>query len=193
MRNQTAAVAADDDFERLWAVWPVKKDKAVSRRIFLSKARMRRIPALSALLAIVERFKAVDKHWRNNCAPLLSTWLRGDRWQDEPLEAAPGSSSGVPTPPPAEIRPERAAQMQRCMARLDAQRRDPKVDAARPLFEAFLSHFSDGQRKRGPAWGLWSLLFKQGNAPLASNLSENSTGDILSFLNQWKRSNYATA
>ena len=192
-QEHTAAVAADGDFERLWSVWPVKKDKVVSRRIFLSKARTRRIPALSVLLGIVERFKAVDRHWRNNCAPLLSTWLRGDRWQDEPLEAAPGSSFGVQTLPPAEIRPEHAEQIRRCVARLDTQQRDPQLDAARPLFEAFLSHFPDGQRKRGPAWGLWSLLFKQGNAPSASNLSEISTGEILTFLNHWKRSNYATA
>lgn len=154
---------------------------------FSFKRRMRKIPALSVLLGIVERFKAVDRHWRNNCAPLLSTWLRGDRWQDEPLEAAPGSSTGVQTPPPAEIRPEHAEQIRRCVARLDEQQRDPQLDAARPLFEAFLTHFPDGQRKRGPAWGLWSLLFKQGNAPLASRLPLHVTVDVLGFLNGWKR------
>lgn len=97
--KDSAAVAADD-FESLWAAWPVKKDKAVSRRIFFSKARLHRLPALSVLLKIVERFKAVDRHWRNNCAPLLSTWLRGDRWQDEPL-----LDSAAPSPEPAPALP----------------------------------------------------------------------------------------
>lgn len=82
------------DFEQLYAVWPVKKDQDSARRIFCSMARTGQLPPLQILLGTVQRFASEDKHWKNGCAPLLSTWLRGRRWLDEPY-APDVSPSGV--------------------------------------------------------------------------------------------------
>ena len=80
--------------------------------------------------------------------------------------------------------PEKTEQVQRCMDKLEERHRaDPALEAARPAFEAFVSRFADGQRKRGPAWGLWSLLHRQGKAPHADE-ADTALG-ILDFLRDW--------
>lgn len=84
--RQTERTAAEADFERLFAVWPVKKDRRTAERIFHSLRRAGRLPVISTLLATVERFQREDKHWRNGCPPLLTSWLRGERWHDEPFQ-----------------------------------------------------------------------------------------------------------
>ena len=84
--RQTERTAAEADFERLFAAWPVKKDRRTAERIFLSLRRAGRLPVIGALLATVERFQREDKHWRNGCPPLLTSWLRGERWHDEPFQ-----------------------------------------------------------------------------------------------------------
>ena len=84
--RQTERTAAEADFERLFAAWPVKKDRRTAERIFHSLRRAGRLPVIGALLATVERFQREDKHWRNGCPPLLTSWLRGERWHDEPFQ-----------------------------------------------------------------------------------------------------------
>ena len=74
-------------FEALYAAWPMKKDKLIASRVFCSLYRTGNIPPINDLLAIVERFKAEDRHWKNGCPPTLTNWLRGRRWQDEPFQA----------------------------------------------------------------------------------------------------------
>ena len=58
----------------------------MAERIFHSLRRAGRLPVISTLLATVERFQREDKHWRNGCPPLLTSWLRGERWHDEPFQ-----------------------------------------------------------------------------------------------------------
>ena len=84
--RQTERTAAEADFERLFAAWPVKKDRRTAERIFHSLRRAGRLPDIDTLLATVERFQREDKHWRNGCPPLLTSWLRGERWHDEPFQ-----------------------------------------------------------------------------------------------------------
>lgn len=79
-------------FATLYAAWPVKKDQERASRIFSSMHRAGDLPELNALLATVENFAAHDRHWRNGYAPLLSTWLKGKRWHDEPLPVSTNSS-----------------------------------------------------------------------------------------------------
>ena len=111
--------------------------------------------------------------------PQLVNWLRGRRWLDEVPEAQASPVGEQATTP------EKTEQVQRCMKRLEDQHRaDPALEAARPAFEAFLSRFADGQRKRGPAWGLWSLLHRQGKAPHAEQVETDMS--ILDFLTQWR-------
>lgn len=193
-RENSPASSAAAAFERLFAAWPVKKDKAMAQRIFLSLASARKLPMLDELLCIVERFKAHDRHWRNGCVPLLSTWLRCRRWQDEPYETSTSAQAFGGPAPATPLAPKKAEDLRRCLQRLEAQRRpDPKLEAARPLFEALLGRFVDGQTKRGPAWGLWSALFRRGKAPTVAQLSQNITTGILPFLQSWQRGVYAAA
>lgn len=98
--RQTERTAAEADFERLFAAWPVKKDKRTAERIFHSLRRAGRLPVIGTLLATVERFRREDKHWRNGCPPLLTSWLRGERWHDEPFQPQAHTETPVMALPP---------------------------------------------------------------------------------------------
>jgi hypothetical protein len=73
-------------FERLWAAWPVKKDKLFASRIHASLARAGILPPLPQLLAVIERLKQSDQHWQNGYPPKLTWWLKGHCWNDEPFD-----------------------------------------------------------------------------------------------------------
>ena len=174
-------LSANSVFERLWAAYPRKEAKELARSAWHRLWRHGEVPPLDTLLAVLGRFRASlgwnKEHGR--FVPQLVNWLRGRRWLDEAPEA-----SASPEAEPA-MTPKTAQQVRRCMKRLEDQHRtDPALEAVRPVFEAFLSRFADGQRKRGPAWGLWSLLHRQGKAPHADE-ADTALG-ILDFLQQWR-------
>ena len=173
-------LSANSIFERLWAVYPRKEAKELARSAWHQLWRHGEVPALDVLLGALDRFRA-SVSWNKEhgrFVPQFVNWLRGRRWLDEAPEA-PASPAGEQA-----TTPEKTEQVQRCMKRLEDQHRaDPALEAARPAFEAFLSRFADGQRKRGPAWGLWSLLHRQGKAPHAGE-ADTAMG-ILDFLKDW--------
>ena len=173
-------LSANSIFERLWAVYPRKEAKELARSAWHRLWRHGEIPALDVLLGALDRFRA-SVSWNKEhgrFVPQLVNWLRGRRWLDEVPEAQASPVGEQATTP------EKTEQVQRCMKRLEDQHRaDPALEAARPAFEAFLSRFDDGQRKRGPAWGLWSLLHRQGKAPHAGE-ADTAMG-ILDFLKDW--------
>ena len=173
-------LSANSIFERLWAVYPRKEAKELARSAWHRLWRHGEIPALDVLLGALDRFRA-SVSWNKEhgrFVPQLVNWLRGRRWLDEVPEAQASPVGEQATTP------EKTEQVQRCMKRLEDQHRaDPALEAARPAFEAFLSRFADGQRKRGPAWGLWSLLHRQGKAPHAGE-ADTAMG-ILDFLKDW--------
>lgn len=102
VRSASLGTQTAVEFDQLFAVWPMRKDKLVASRIFDSLARTGKLPELATLLATVARMKALDKHWKNGCVPALSTWLRGERWLDEPYQPEVSSqpqSLSVPADP----------------------------------------------------------------------------------------------
>ena len=177
-------------FERFFAAYPRKEAREPARAVWHQLWRRGALPALDHLLAALDRFRAstgwIREHGR--FVPYLVNWLRGRRWEDE-----------TPTPPTTPVAapagtPEKVEQVRRCMKRLEDQHRaDPALEAARPVFEKFLSCFADGQRKRGPAWGLWSLLYRLGKAPTVAQASSPSDVGVLSFLQDWQRGAHVTA
>lgn len=174
-------LSANSIFERLWAVYPRQEAKELARSAWHRLWRRGALPVLDTLLAALDRFRASASWNREHgrFVPQLVNWLRGRRWLDEAPEV-PASPAGESV-----MTPEKGKQVQRCMKRLEDQHRtDPAVEAARPVFEAFLSRFADGQSKRGPAWGLWSLLHRQGKAPSAEQVETDS--DVLTFLKQYQ-------
>ena len=173
--------SANSIFERLWSAYPRQEAKELARSAWHRLWRRGALPVLDTLLAALDRFRASASWNREHgrFVPQLVNWLRGRRWLDEAPEA-PASPAGESV-----MTPEKGEQVQRCMKRLEDQHRtDPALEAARPVFEAFLSRFADGQSKRGPAWGLWSLLHRQGKAPSAEQVETDS--DVLTFLKQYQ-------
>lgn len=74
------------DFESWWEAWPHKVGKDAAWRVWQKRKDK---PALTELLAAIERYKAnkpADRAW---CNP--STWLNQGRWQDE-FESTTGES-----------------------------------------------------------------------------------------------------
>ena len=189
----SAFQTANGLFEQFFAAYPRKDAKEPARSAWHQLWRRDALPALDHLLAALDRFRTSTSWNRENgrFVPYLVNWLRDRRWADE--ADVPGTSfSGVQPAPSAS--PEKAEQVRSCMQRLEDQHRtDPALAAARPLFENFLSHFADGQRKRGPAWGLWSLLYRLGKAPTVAQASSSSDVGVLSFLQDWQRGAHATA
>ena len=180
-------------FERFFAAYPRKEAKEMARSVWHQLWRRGVLPALDSLLAALDRFRSSTSWNREHgrFVPFLVNWLRGQRWADAP-DASESSSPGVQSAPSAS--PEKAEQIRSCMQRLEDQHRtDPALAAARPLFEKFLSCFADGQRKRGPAWGLWSLLYRLGKAPTVAQASSPSDVGVLSFLQDWQRGAHVTA
>lgn len=179
---------ANGVFECFYAAYPRKEAKEPARAVWHQLWRRDALPALDHLLAALDRFRTSTSWNREHgrFVPYLVNWLRDRRWADETL-AAPATAE-----PP--IIPEKAKQIRSCMQRLEDQHRtDPALAAARPLFEKFLSRFADGQRKRGPAWGLWSLLYRLGKAPTVAQASSPSDMGVLSFLQDWQRGAHVTA
>lgn len=176
-------------FERFFAAYPRKEAREPARAVWHQLWRRGALPALDHLLAALDRFRASTGWNREHgrFVPYLVNWLRGWRWEDETP-----TPHTTPTPAPAGT-PEKAEEIRRCMKRLEDQHRaDPDLEAARPVFEKFLSCFADGE-KSGPAWGLWSLLYRLGKAPTADDASGREGEGAFAFLQTWQRSTHATA
>ncbi|WP_165070959.1 helix-turn-helix domain-containing protein [Desulfovibrio sp. ZJ200] len=190
--NTSAFQTANALFERLYAAYPRKEAKESARAVWHQLWRRGALPALDILLAALDRFRSSTAWNREHgrFVPHLANWLRGRRWEDE--AAVPlASSSGVPVAPSAS--PEKAEQIRRCLERLgDRHSADPSLAEARPVFEKFLSCFADGG-KSGPAWGLWSLLFRKGKAPSAGDVKGRGMMDAFVFLQNWQRGVHASA
>ncbi len=85
--------ARESAFETLWGIWPIKQDRTRAWRVFASLARAGKLPPLTTLLHAVDVFRERDARWKRGYAPNLGNWLRGRRWEDEPVERGFGSSS----------------------------------------------------------------------------------------------------
>ena len=170
---------ANSAFESFWAAYPKKEAKELARSVWHRLWRQGAI-SVAALVEALHRFRETDSWNREGgrYVPQLVNWLRGQRWLDELDDTPPSSPAATgATDNDAKVRAWEAAQRQRRQA-------DPDLEAARPQFEAFLARFQDGG-PRGPAWGLWATLRRQGKAPSAADVPE-STLSPLAFLNQWR-------
>lgn len=171
---------ADSSFEQFSQRYPRKEAKELARAVWHRLWRRGLLPSLGTLLTALDRFKQSPSWNREHgrFIPHLVNWLRGQRWLDEPHQ---GSS----LPPITECAADsvRSGRIRQRVDELERswRRTEPELEAARPVFEAFLARFADGHIKRGPAWGLWSLLWRQGKAPDASTAPEGSMS-VLDFL-----------
>lgn len=96
LRSEDARpVARNDDFELFWSLYPNKVGKRVAEKSFVSaRKRVSQADLMAGLAAYVG--KRDDRPW---CNP--STWLNGDRWEDQPAQRPDQSQSPPHRPPTA--------------------------------------------------------------------------------------------
>lgn len=98
--NEQGQAAAPDPFDVFWAAYPLKKSKKDARKAF-AKVKA----PLDTLLAALERQKKTPAWTKDGgrYIPYASTWLNGERWEDEVADGA----GKAPMPAPAEGMGER--------------------------------------------------------------------------------------
>ena len=168
-------------FEQVYAAYPRKEAREAARSAWHQLWRSGSLPAPDRLLAALDAFRA-SPHWsreHGRFVPYLVNWLRGQRWLNEPAVL-----DMVPALPKRDD--QIRIRLDRLHERLKKGQPNPALESARPAFEAFLSRFSDGEAMRGPAWGLWSLLHRKGNAPTASHAAGRDGMGVLAFLRHWQ-------
>ena len=69
------------DFERFWSAWPVKRNKVKAKQAF-SKKKFSKDDVDTLIADVIERQK-LDKQWKQGFIPHCSTYLNGERWEDE--------------------------------------------------------------------------------------------------------------
>lgn len=85
MTGQESLLSAPDPFDVFWAAYPRKVGKAAARKAW-PKAFRAAGHDLQLILDGLEAYKAVPRDAQFTAHP--STWLNGERWNDEP-EPAP--------------------------------------------------------------------------------------------------------
>lgn len=103
---------ADDGFDRFWAAYPRRVNKKEARRVW---ARLRPPPDLIDRMLIALDWQRRQAQWLKDdgvYVPHASTWLRGERWEDEP----PSSDAA------AVMRRDRALMRPTAVWRLECQR-----------------------------------------------------------------------
>ena len=98
--NEQTQAAAPEPFDLFWSAYPLKKSKKDARKAF-AKVKA----PLDTLLAALERQKKTPAWTKDGgrYIPYASTWLNGERWEDEVADGA----GKAPMPAPAEGMGER--------------------------------------------------------------------------------------
>ena len=82
-----------EGFERFWSAYPKKANR---KKALEAWKRHNLEPLADRLTADVEARKAKDRGWREGFVPLATTYINGQRWEDEIDEtAANGTSRGA--------------------------------------------------------------------------------------------------
>lgn len=83
-----------EHFPKFWAAYPVKKGKADA----LKKWKLKGCDAMSdQIVAHVRRMESQDDDWLRGFIPHGSTYINGERWEDEPKK---DKLATAPAPPP---------------------------------------------------------------------------------------------
>lgn len=164
------------DFERVYAAYPRKEAKGLARVAWRNLARSRCLPALSVILAAIERFKGSANWQRENgrFVPQLSNFLKGERWDDP-----------VPEVESVEQRQKQRialanAQYQKWIEREKINYEARKLELS-PLFDKFAARFKAAFH-RPLVFGHWLALYDRGIAPLASDVPTDNELEISQFL-----------
>lgn len=87
--NSSAHDAHDEnaDFEAFWSAYPKKKDKKRAQASYRKASKIKGFPPIDKLLSIIESQKKTKQWMENNgqFIPYPSSWLNGERWNDEEI------------------------------------------------------------------------------------------------------------
>ena len=75
-------ISEPDGFEEFWACYPKRSDKGHARTAYLKAAKA---AGVDVVLAGAQRFAADPNLPEPKFIPMPTTWLNGERWQDDPL------------------------------------------------------------------------------------------------------------
>ena len=75
-----------DDFDQFWQAYPKKAAKKDAKKAWGQTASVR--PPIDTLLEAL-RIHSEGRQWQSGVYPHAATWLRGERWNDEPEKATP--------------------------------------------------------------------------------------------------------
>lgn len=94
---------SDEGFEQFWAAFPRKVSKADARKAWKQTRKARPpLPEILTSLAAQNRAAGWSENGKSYC-PYPATWLRAERWQDDPAELTrDGSSTPRTIRPPVE-------------------------------------------------------------------------------------------
>lgn len=76
-------MATEDEFESFWKIYPRKCAKGDARKAWIATTKIR--PPIQKLLKAVYAARASEQWQKDHGSfvPYPSTWLRGERWDDE--------------------------------------------------------------------------------------------------------------
>lgn len=75
-----------DGFDQFWSAYPKKAAKKDAQKAWKQTAQIR--PPIDAVLEAIRR-QLEGRQWQQGIHPHAATWLRGERWNDEPEKATP--------------------------------------------------------------------------------------------------------
>jgi len=99
-KTETEHARARDqgDFTEFWQAYPKKAAKKDAQKAWVQTAKER--PPLDELLGAIKK-QMRSRQWQDGVYPHAATWLRGERWHDEP-ERGPSVGRPQPTNEPVE-------------------------------------------------------------------------------------------
>jgi len=84
-----------DGFDQFWSAYPKKAAKKDAKKAWGQIQKDR--PPLDTLLEAIRR-QSKGRQWQEGIYPNAATWLRGERWNDEPEKGVGGATVGRPQP-----------------------------------------------------------------------------------------------
>jgi hypothetical protein len=87
--RRTPAHTADPGFDAFWAVYPRHASKLDAQKAWAALAPS---PALLATILDAVAWQKTTPQWTKDggaYVPYAASWLRGERWMDEPFETRP--------------------------------------------------------------------------------------------------------
>lgn len=78
--DELGSNAREENFDRFWSAYPVKKSKPTAMKAFAKAASK---TGVDVMIEAVERQKNW-RQWREGFVPHAATWLNQERWNDEP-------------------------------------------------------------------------------------------------------------